>query len=451
MRILCGTDFGASAEGAGRIALDLARRTSGRVELLHVMAPIVLDPVVDPIALDHELREAASARLTADARALEGKGVPVTTHLVEGLIEQCVIVRGGDTSADIIAMGAGEHSALGRLLLGSAAERTLRRADRPVLIVPSGVSAPPASERPLKLMVALEDGPSSAGALAFVRRLRGLCSCDVVFLRLYWPVEEYQRLGLTGPRDLFAADPTVVRDLERSVRERVGILPGAGSVATLIEPAWGGAAEHILDAARNHGCDLLIMGAESRHGLARVMHPPVAERVARHAAAVPVLFVPTPSTLPASETVAPRFSTVLMATDFSPAANHAIPFAYALLAAKGGVVELCHVHERALASPAYAYDATEGRLTPSERAVIRQRLRALVPAGSEAQGITTHVSIIDGGHAAEAIVQASERLVADAIVLGVREGRRVAIGSVSQAVAHAARRPVVLIPAPQVS
>jgi nucleotide-binding universal stress UspA family protein len=450
MRVLCGTDFGACAEVAERVALELAGRTSGQLELLHVMAPLTLDPIIDPEALDGALRVAAQARLTEEARSLEGHKVPVTAHLAEGLVEERVVERGKATQADVIVLGAHQHSAVGRFLLGSAAERTLRHADRPVLIVPSQMQPRlHAGPGPLKLMLALEDGASSEGALAFVRRLRLVCPCDVVFLRLYWPVEEYQRLGLTGPRELFTADPDVVRDLERSVRERVGVLPGAGSTAVAVEVAWGAAAEQILAAATKHGCDLLVMGAESRHGLARVMHPPVAERVARHAAAVPVLFVPSTVSLDKGviEERAPRFSTVLMATDFSPAGNHAVAFAYALLEGRGGVVELCHVHERALASPAYAYEVTEGRLTKSARQTIEQRLRALVPAGAEARGITTHITIVDGGHAAEAIVQASERLSVDALVLGVREGRHLAVGSVSQAVARSSRRPVLLIPA----
>ncbi|HEX2660075.1 MAG TPA: universal stress protein [Polyangia bacterium] len=449
MRILCGTDFGGSAEVAERIALDLAGRTSGQVELLHVMTPVVLEPVIDPQALGGALQAAARDRLTEEARSLSKGRVPVTAHLAEGLVEQRVIERGKETDADVIVMGARHHTALGRFLLGSAADRTLRHADRPVLIVPSDVrGALHEGPGPLKVMVALEDGASSDGALAFVRRLRGISPCDVVFLRLYWPVEEYQRLGLTGARDLSTADPDVVSDLERAVRERVGVLAGAGATAVAVEVAWGSPAEQILAAAAKHGCDLLIMGAESRHGLARVMHPPVAERVARQATAVPVLFVPSPAPGDAHRAGhPPRFRTVLMATDFSNEGNQAVPFAYALLEGKGGVIELCHVHERALASPAYAYEVTEGRLTKTARQDVEQRLRALIPAGAEARGVTTHITIIDGGHAAEAIVQASERLSVDAIVLGVREGRRLAVGSVSQAVAHASRRPVMLIPA----
>jgi nucleotide-binding universal stress UspA family protein len=64
-------------------------------------------------------------------------------------------------------------------------------------------------------------------------------------------------------------------------------------------------------------------------------------------------------------------------------------------------------------------------------------------------GITTHLSVIDGAHAADAIVHAAERLGADAIVLG-SHGRtavaRALMGSVSQGGVRHARRPVLVVP-----
>jgi len=189
------------------------------------------------------------------------------------------------------------------------------------------------------------------------------------------------------------------------------------------------------------------MGTESRRGLGRIAHPPVAGRVARHAN-LPVVFVPPMPKLVAPATV-PGIFTVLAPTDLSEAGNRAIPFAYALLGGHGGVVELCHVHERALASPPYAYDPPQGRLTAAEQAQLTSALRALVPPEAERLGITTHVSVIDGGHAATAIRQAAERLTADAIVLG-SHGRggayRAFMGSVCEAVVQQARRPVLVIP-----
>ena len=91
------------------------------------------------------------------------------------------------------------------------------------------------------------------------------------------------------------------------------------------------------------------MGTESRRGLGRIAHPPVADRVARHAN-LPVVFVPPMPKLVAPATV-PGIFTVLAPTDLSEAGNRAIPFAYALLGGHGGVVELCHVHAHPLRSP----------------------------------------------------------------------------------------------------
>ena len=263
------------------------------------------------------------------------------------------------------------------------------------------------------MLVALDGRVASEGALDFVRALRSRVGCDVTFLRLYWPMEEYRRLGLNGPRELFAPDPDVVEDLGRAQRARVGVLSGVGAVTHAIEPAWGDPASSLLEAAREHGSNLLVMGAESRHGLSRLAHPPVAERVAKHVTGIPVVFVPAPTPATTARAV-PSVTTVLAATDFSPASNRAVPFAYALVAAHGGVVELCHVHERPLPVPAFSYDRAEGKLTAPERTRIEGELRALIPPDAERLGITTHISVVDGGTAAEAIVQAAERMAVDA-------------------------------------
>jgi nucleotide-binding universal stress UspA family protein len=192
------------------------------------------------------------------------------------------------------------------------------------------------------------------------------------------------------------------------------------------------------------------VGAESRHGLTRISHPAVAERIAHEASRIPVVFVPGPAeTEKQVASPSPAFFTILTPTDLSPAANRAVPYAYSLLAGHGGVVELCHVHERALASPAYAYERTEGKLTESERARIESELRALIPTDARQRGIVTHVTVIDGGRAADAIVQAGERLVVDAVVLashGKGGALSSLLGSVSHAVLAGSRRPVLVIP-----
>ena len=131
----------------------------------------------------------------------------------------------------------------------------------------------------------------------------GGAACDVTFLHLYWPIEEYERLGLRGARDPLAPDPDVVKNLEPKLRARVGALPGHGDVKLLVRPAWGDPAANLLLAVGEESYDMLIVGAHQRHGLARVLNGSVAERVARHAARTPIVCVPTtvPNALPPVE------------------------------------------------------------------------------------------------------------------------------------------------------
>jgi nucleotide-binding universal stress UspA family protein len=454
MKIICATDFTPRARAAAKIAVDLARRTAGSVELMHVTAERTADIqalTMDVGVLEQEIREGIETKLAAESKELAGREVPVSSHLGAGDAVGILLARAKAIGADLIVMGAHGRSAVERLILGSTAERMVRCADRPVLIVPPGVEGfggAGRGERVLRIVAALDGRRASEGSIRFVGQLRARQACDVTFLQLYWAPDEYRRLGLTGRRDLATPDPDVVRDLERTLRTEVGVLPGAGKIVFAIEPTWGDPASGILAAARERGCDLLVMGAESRHGWARLTHPPIASQMANQAAGVPVVFVPGPAPNRSRGQV-PGVYTVLAPTDLSTTGNQAVPFAYSMVAAHGGVVELCYVHERALPNPAYAYDRQEGKLNVDERTRIAEALRELIPSDADRLGITTHITVIDGGKAAEAITQAAERLVVDAIVLGSHGkggAMRSLLGSVSHAVVHQARRPVLVVP-----
>jgi nucleotide-binding universal stress UspA family protein len=457
MKIVCATDFTPRGQAAAQLAVDIARRTRGWVELVHVMKAGTVDILAltaDAVVLEAEVRADVEARLARECDRLSTAGVPVTFRICEGEVEASVLKRAREVEADLIVTGTHGRSALRRFLVGSVGEELARDSDRPILVVPPGVEGLGSennASRTLSVTVALDGRATNGGAVSFVRTLRSHLACDVTFLRFYWAIEEFQRLGLTGPRDLFEPDAEVVADLERALRLEVGLLPGTGRTSFVIKPAWGEPSAQILEFARGRSDDLLIVGAESRHGVDRISHPAVAERIAHEASRVPVVFVPGHRQQSVT-TAAPAIFTVLAPTDLSPAGNGAVSYAYALLAAHGGVVELCHVHERVLAAPAYAYERTEGKLNNVERTRIEGELRALIPGDAMQRGITTHVTVIDGGRAGDAIVQASERLVVDAVVLG-SHGKGGALksllGSVSHRVVENSRRPVLIIPSPR--
>jgi len=261
-------------------------------------------------------------------------------------------------------------------------------------------------------------------------------------------MSEYARLGLQGARDMLKPDPDVVQNLEPALRAKVDGLPGQGTVTLDIRPAWGEPSYNLLAAVEDRDADLLVIGAHERHGVARFVTGSVAQRLARQSRYVPVAVVPARPSTAASPAEIPELHTVLAVTDLSPLGNAAVAHAYALVRATGGVVELCHVHERALPNPTYAYDAPGPGLSELDRARLLKDLKALVPAESKALGIATHVSIVDGGKAAEAIVQTAERLNVDAIAMA-SHGRgglaRTVLGSVAQDVLHRSHRPVYVV------
>jgi nucleotide-binding universal stress UspA family protein len=460
---VCAYDFSEQSASALEWAAAFARREGARIDLLHVVPDPILDHqqlAADAITFEAARLEEAGKRLADLAATVSAAGVTVQPHVLTGPPELRIVEHAALHGARAIVVGATGRPMLERWVLGSVAERTIRTSTCPVIVVPRHSPGRPwlparegASPPILRALVGLEDADDGGPELIrFAAGLRRQASCDVTFLHLYWPIEEYARLGLRGARNPLEVDPDVVKNVEPKLRALVGGLPGQGDVKLHIQPAFGAPSANIELAADDQPYDLLVVGSHQRHGFSRVLAGSVAERLARHATRAPVACVPVARREPTGPLVAqglPKILTVLAPTDLSEIGNAAIPHAYALLRATGGVVELCFVAEHALPYPAYVYEQPD-RLTATERIRIEQRLRALVPADAAALGITTHVLVVDGGKPAEAIVAAAERLNVDAISLA-SHGRggvaRAVIGSVADAVVRSARRPVLVIPA----
>jgi nucleotide-binding universal stress UspA family protein len=381
----------------------------------------------------------------------------VQPHVLQGPPEVVITEHALLHGARAIVVGATRRPLVERWVLGSVAERTIRSATCPVVVVPPRERGRAwfdgrenGSGAPLQALVGLEGVEGGAALLRFAVDLRRRGRCDVTFLHLYWPTEEYVRLGLRGARNPLEVDPDVVKDLEPRFRALIDGLPGQGSVGLKIQPAFGAPAANLVLAAGERPYDLLIVGSHQRHGLARVLKGSVAASLAHEALRIPVVCIPVPQ-VARTDTAAPalpRLLTVLAPTDLSEVGNAAIPYAYALLRATGGVVEICYVHEHGLPNPAYIYDLPD-QLTATERTDLEKRLRALAPADAGTLGITTHVSIIDGGRAAETIVAAAERLNVDAVSIGSHGHggiARAVLGSVADSVVRNARRPVLIVP-----
>jgi len=450
--IVCATDFSAQAEAALAWAGALARRAGSRVDLVHVLRPYKEDSrtmVFEAGLVEGANLEATRAHLREVAEAASREfGVEVRPHVVRGEAHEEILAHARREEARLIALGTTSLVPIERWVIGSVAERTVRMADRPVVLVPRRRDPSPwraDAPRPPRVLVALGD-TDDVGGLRFATDLRRAGPCDVTCVHVYWPAVEYARLGLTGPRNAMAPDPEVVKSLEPAMRRKMQALGGPGQTTVEVRPAWGDTTTALLVAAQEREADLLVVGVKRRWGLGRGLSSSVGQQLGRGSLDLAIACVPK-EYAPAVEEL-PNVRTILAATDLSELGNSGVRHAYALLRGRGGVVELCHVHERDFPSRAFANDVPTWRISDAERASFVEQLRALIPREAESLGITTHVSVLDGGRAADAILQASERLGVDVICLA-SHGRgglaRTVLGSVASEVVQRAGRPVLVV------
>ena len=132
-RILVATDLSEAADGAVHHAARLAAMNGAALTLLHVMEPQMATPydmgqvIGDP---DPEQGRAALAGF------LERTPLEVTpdTDVRVGPAIRTIVDAAETGGADLIVLGATGHSALGRVLLGSTADRVVQHAPCPVLV-----------------------------------------------------------------------------------------------------------------------------------------------------------------------------------------------------------------------------------------------------------------------------------------------------------------------------
>jgi nucleotide-binding universal stress UspA family protein len=139
--ILVPTDFSEPAEAALEYAKTLAQEFNSRIHLLHVVSepyvyPWGTDLPTIPIAdLLTQSEEAASERLTQLAQMTPALAGRVTVDTEVGTPVERILDYIGGHEIDLVVIGTHGRGMVGHLLLGSVAERVVRRSPVPVLTV----------------------------------------------------------------------------------------------------------------------------------------------------------------------------------------------------------------------------------------------------------------------------------------------------------------------------
>ncbi len=262
-RILCPTDFSEASTKAEAYATSLASRYGASLHLLHVDPPTPLMSPYGEIPVDIRLfedqRQQAEHDLAAARDRARAAGVPADASIRGGYPAREVLDVADREHSDLIVLGTHGRGGFEHLLLGSVAEKVMRKAQCPVMVVPAGAGTG-CDARFSKILCPIDGSASSADAVSYAVSLARDTDGRLTLLCVVEPVpaageygsldaEDFRRTGEAHAKAVLQAAVTP------EVREWCAVEEVVG---------FGKASERILENAKGHGADVIVMGVRGR-------------------------------------------------------------------------------------------------------------------------------------------------------------------------------------------
>lgn len=296
-RILVPLDFSPASMKALDYAVSLAKQFRATIHLLHVHPP---DEAAAIPGAAHLLLQSAEAieRLNEELAGIHRKRVepfcPQNCHIRGGRPYQEIIGLAREIAADLIVLSTRGHSGLKHLLLGSTAERVVRGATCPVLVVRKRKQKSKAANEAFTVRTILVPVDFSECSLAGVKYAAFLARTLGAKLRLFHAIYPYtnyvfvDRAGVRLSGLVEAVEETAKQEMD--ALKQMDFLHG---LPTQTETLPGHAVDEICAAASEPDVDLVVTSTHGRTGFKHAVIGSVAEHVVRYAGC-PVLVVPQP-------------------------------------------------------------------------------------------------------------------------------------------------------------
>jgi nucleotide-binding universal stress UspA family protein len=286
-KILIPVDGSACGDRAAEFGLEIARRLKARVVLTNAL-------------IEYTTIKDGHRTLKPSSDRAEALGVKFETRLAEGRylsVGDGILEAGQETGCDLIVMGTHGREGLGRLLLGSVAERVSRQANVPVMLVRDLEQ----SKLPFRLehiLVAVDGSPQSDLALTTANDLAARLGASLEVITVtpdIPPVYSYTAYEYAPMIDFEKYQHELDAESEAVLAAALTRLEGNPSKASSIRgsriPANGERiGDVIVKTANARKADLIVLGTHGRSGMDRLLLGSVAERVS-HRASAPVLIV----------------------------------------------------------------------------------------------------------------------------------------------------------------
>lgn len=420
MTIVCATRFSEESAQAAAVAAELARRQKETLWLVHVLPARTGREPHDTIAASVE------AALKGDAVLLARGGDHVKTAVLTGRLEEEVARFCVEKAARLLVVGDTSHPQT--FFSGGPLDRLAYGVETPVLVVRD---ARPLTHwanggGPLKVMLALDRTASSAVARDWVSRLSDYGPIELVAGHVFWPREEYERLGQTPPppeaghRALTAQIQTEMEAALAGLPERVI------NRRVRIEMGKGHAADQVVSMAGEEQVDLLVMGSHRRRALGKLWS---VSHACLKQAPMSVACVPAMTAVPHLSNYAP-WTRLVAATDFTESGNHALACALSMMR-DGGTLHLVHV----------AAEPVSDALAKS----LALKLCDALPTSGAPLKVSVETHILQGGRPGPEIARLAKTLRADVVCIGSHgktQDPKAPVGAVAEYVVKHCPRPV---------
>ncbi len=242
-------DFSDVSQWAIEYAKGIAKRFDSKIILAHVNEPI--NPITPPeVVWFDELTTQLPAEefVQGKGNELRSQGYRVETNSLVGSIQQEILAAADRERADLIVIGTHGRVGIQRLLFGSDAEAIYRTATIPILAIgPHAPATPGLAWEPKQLVFACDLNPDSAPMAAYAYHLAYRLGANLTIFQVENPAREIgddRRLN----EFIQALTPLLPTHLEPNVIRR----------ALLLGYLLGST---IVDFAREHHADLIVIGA----------------------------------------------------------------------------------------------------------------------------------------------------------------------------------------------
>jgi nucleotide-binding universal stress UspA family protein len=274
-RIVCCVDFSEFSAHALHYAAALARWYNARLTALHAVLDV---PAIDVLPVHGgmpplSLKAVDGGMIAESLRTFVSVNVPwmesvETLVAPAGNVADEILVQAAALSSDMIVIGTHGRSGFERLLLGSVAEKILRKASCPVMVVPRHAADVPLADRApfTEIISAIDFSEPSRRALAYALDLAQEADARMTLLHIIELPPELAELprtdGIDVPAVRAAAEANCLRRLRAMVPD------GAHTFCTIhTEVIEGNPAREIVRMAEQRGADLVVMGVQGRSAL----------------------------------------------------------------------------------------------------------------------------------------------------------------------------------------